>query len=149
MRLSGVVLALSMAVTSVHAGISARQSLPSCAATCIANADYGDCAQDDDSCLCHNQSFIDSATTCIESSCQGNDLTEAEQFAQALCAAVGVTLTETVPASTSTSPASASTSASATTSASTSATPSSGASLSYGINIFAGAAAVVALGAAL
>ncbi|KAL4072176.1 hypothetical protein J3A83DRAFT_2984478 [Scleroderma citrinum] len=192
MRLAVASIALSTALLSANAALVARQTLPSCAASCIANANTGGCAPTDDSCLCSNQAFVSAVVSCVESSCSGNDLVEAEQYAQAICAAVGVTLTETAPStattpstttapstttslSTATSPltttssstttapltttthlTATSSSSSSTTSTSTSstsastATHTSGASLSYGINVFAGAAAAaLAFGAAL
>ncbi|KAL4076849.1 hypothetical protein V8B97DRAFT_1509872 [Scleroderma yunnanense] len=191
MRLAVASIALSTALLSANAALVARQTLPSCAASCIANANTGGCAPTDDSCLCSNQAFVSAVVSCVESSCSGNDLVEAEQYAQAICAA-GVTLTETAPStattpstttapstttslSTATSPltttssstttapltttthlTATSSSSSSTTSTSTSstsastATHTSGASLSYGINVFAGAAAAaLAFGAAL
>ncbi|KAF9233042.1 hypothetical protein BU15DRAFT_54385, partial [Melanogaster broomeanus] len=59
-----------------------------CAAPCLANADYGGCSPTDDSCLCTNEVFLNSTTTCIEAACSGSDLAEAEAFSQALCLAV-------------------------------------------------------------
>ncbi|KAL4072177.1 hypothetical protein V8B97DRAFT_1915696 [Scleroderma yunnanense] len=149
MRLAVAFITLSAAFLSANAALVARQTLPSCAVTCITNANTGGCASTDDSCLCNNQTFVSTTTSCIESSCSGNDLVEAEQYAQAICAAVGVTLTAPVPSSTATSPSSSSSTSTSSASAST-ATHTSGASLSYGINVFAGAAAAaVAFGAAL
>jgi CFEM-containing surface protein len=63
------------------------QNVPTCALTCISNANLGDCAQTDNACLCKNQQFIASTTTCIESTCTGSDLQEAIEFVQAICAA--------------------------------------------------------------
>ncbi|KAI5989731.1 hypothetical protein EDD15DRAFT_2106711, partial [Pisolithus albus] len=45
-----------------------------CADTCITNVNLGGCSATDDSCLCHNQSFISSVTSCVEASCSGSDL---------------------------------------------------------------------------
>ncbi|KZP18635.1 hypothetical protein FIBSPDRAFT_1046130 [Athelia psychrophila] len=74
----------------------ARQSLPSCAVPCIENAQYGDCGQQDNVCMCNNSNFIYTTTACIESLCTGSDLTNAEQYSQAICRSVGVTLTSSV-----------------------------------------------------
>ncbi|KAI6112382.1 hypothetical protein EDD17DRAFT_1595822 [Pisolithus thermaeus] len=112
MRAAVAFVALSAALSSVSAGLVSRQSLPSCANPCITNANLGGCSATDDTCLCENQTFINSTTTCIESSCTGNDLQEAEQYAQSLCLAVGVTLTIATPTPTSTSPTSSSSSSS-------------------------------------
>ncbi|KIJ64734.1 hypothetical protein HYDPIDRAFT_28101 [Hydnomerulius pinastri MD-312] len=133
MRFSVALVALTAAVSSASAALIARQSLPNCAAPCLANADFGGCAQDDDTCLCNNQAFISSTTSCIQSSCTGNDLATAESFAQQLCLAVGVTLSAgtTTPSAT----------------GSPSPSPSTGAAMSNSINMFAGAAAAVALAA--
>ncbi|THU85128.1 hypothetical protein K435DRAFT_783425 [Dendrothele bispora CBS 962.96] len=79
-----------------------RRQFPGCATSCLANADTGNCVASDNACLCRSQSFVDSTTQCIESSCSGNDLQTALTDAQMLCAAVGVTLTST-PGSTPTS----------------------------------------------
>ncbi|KAG2357901.1 hypothetical protein BDR07DRAFT_1222942, partial [Suillus spraguei] len=91
MRFAVVVLALS--VSSAFAALVTRQSMPNCAVPCLTNADFGNCSETDDSCLCHSQAFINSTTTCIQASCTGSDLSNAEAASQSLCAAVGVTLT--------------------------------------------------------
>ncbi|OAX36897.1 hypothetical protein K503DRAFT_694271 [Rhizopogon vinicolor AM-OR11-026] len=93
MRFPIAILTLSAALSSAFASLTARQSLPNCAATCLADADYGTCASTDDTCLCNSPAFINSTTTCIQATCTGSDLTSAEEASQALCAAVGVTLT--------------------------------------------------------
>ncbi|EJD01850.1 uncharacterized protein FOMMEDRAFT_88233 [Fomitiporia mediterranea MF3/22] len=85
-------------ITLLFAGVASaflvsRQNVPQCALTCIGNADLGGCSATDNQCLCTNQQFIQSTTTCIESTCSGSDLAAAEAFAQQSCASVGVTLT--------------------------------------------------------
>ncbi|KIJ16487.1 hypothetical protein PAXINDRAFT_168597 [Paxillus involutus ATCC 200175] len=148
MRFAVALFALT-AVSSVSSALIARQSLPNCAAPCLANANFDGCSPDDDTCLCHDQTFIDSTTSCIQSSCTGSDLAEAEAFAQSLCLAVGVTLTVASATSTAsaTAPASAKTSAASTSAA---ASPSStGAASSNGVSVLAGAAAALALAAVL
>ncbi|KAG2340382.1 hypothetical protein BDR05DRAFT_890056 [Suillus weaverae] len=95
MRFAVVVLSLSVAVSSAFATLIARQSLPNCAVACLTNANYGNCSSTDNNCLCHSQAFINSTTSCIQASCTGSDLTNAEAASQSLCAAVvccGVTL---------------------------------------------------------
>ncbi|KAF9224982.1 hypothetical protein BS17DRAFT_731760 [Gyrodon lividus] len=144
MRFAVALFALTVAVSSASSALIARQSLPNCAAPCLANANYGSCAPDDDTCLCNDQTFLNSTTTCIQSSCSGSDLTEAEAFAQALCLAVGVTLTANSATPTATAPTTASA-----TSTSASPSPSTGAASSNSINMFAGAVAAFALAAVL
>lgn len=109
MRLLLVLLALSAFTASSLVG---RQNLPGCALPCVANAATFGCSSTDNSCLCHNQGFVNSSTTCIEQRCSGNDLTQAEEFSQAICLSVGVTLTLSSPTSTSTSSASGATASS-------------------------------------
>ncbi|KZP30868.1 hypothetical protein FIBSPDRAFT_95271 [Athelia psychrophila] len=116
MRFSTVLLTLS-AIASASASVYPRQSLPSCALPCLANADFGNCGNTDNSCLCKSPAFVNGTTTCIESACSGSDLANAIAYSQALCAAVGVTLTST--------PVAASTSASASASATSAASSSS------------------------
>ncbi|KAG9096467.1 hypothetical protein FRC07_010931 [Ceratobasidium sp. 392] len=105
MRVSFAVLALA-AVASASS-VFRRQSMPACAMTCIMNANTQDsgCDATDNTCLCKNQAFIQSTSTCIASTCQGNDLKDANEAASALCAAAGVTLTPTDPSATETAPA--------------------------------------------
>ncbi|KAG2757217.1 hypothetical protein P692DRAFT_20377503 [Suillus brevipes Sb2] len=140
MRFAVVVLALSVAVSSTFAALLTRQSLPNCAVPCLKNADYGNCASTDDSCLCHSQAFINSTTSCIQASCTGSDLTNAEAASQSLCAA-GVTLT------TSSATATATTSSNGTATTATAKPSSSNAASSHSINIFTGAAALAILAA--
>ncbi|KAI0372380.1 hypothetical protein BV20DRAFT_963956 [Pilatotrama ljubarskyi] len=149
MRFS-TVLALAAAVSSASAaGVHRRQSYPDCATPCLASADFGSCDPVDDSCLCKSQSFIDSVTKCIVGACQGDQLQAAESAAQSACASVGVTLTSSLPAASSTSPAGSSGSGSSTPAASSTsaAAPSttSNAASSRGVNALA---ALVAVGAA-
>ncbi|KDQ56542.1 hypothetical protein JAAARDRAFT_36030 [Jaapia argillacea MUCL 33604] len=127
-----------VALTSALAAVSA-QSIPACATPCLANANLGGCAATDNACLCKNQAFISSTTACIQANCTGSDLTNAEAAAQALCAAVGVTLTP--PASTGSASHSAAPSSTAPSSASPRSTAKSGA-VTYGINAVVGLAAV-------
>ncbi|KAI6018318.1 hypothetical protein EDC04DRAFT_2742509 [Pisolithus marmoratus] len=114
MRFAVAFVTLSAALSSVSAGFVTRQTLPACAQTCITNADLGGCSITDDTCLCNNQTFVSSTTSCIESSCTGSDLQEAEQYAQSLCLAVGVTLTISTPTASSTVTATAKSTATST-----------------------------------
>lgn len=104
-----------------------------CASSCLADADFDGCNSTDDTCLCKSSTFVNSVTSCIESSCSGNDLQTAEADAQQLCLAVvralsysarylglltylssqGVTLTASASGASSTSPSASKTSASA------------------------------------
>jgi len=75
------------------ASIVARQTAPSCAVPCLNDANFGSCSKQDYTCLCNSQPFVTSVTNCVESSCSGSDLANAETAAEAICSAVGVTLT--------------------------------------------------------
>ncbi|KAJ4486832.1 hypothetical protein C8R41DRAFT_921215 [Lentinula lateritia] len=147
-----VAVSLLSAITSTRASLLPRQTFPTCSQSCLANADLGSCSADDDTCLCNTPAFISSTATCIASSCTGDDLTEANAAAQDLCLAVGVTLTDSsIAISTSTTPASSGSASATTTSAVSSQTSSSSnGALSNGVNTFAsltaiGLVAVVAL----
>jgi len=89
--------ALSIASLAV-----AQAPPPACATNCVNNTPSTCTNKTDVNCLCHDDDFITKATQCILTTCQGNDVQASEQFAQQLCAAVGVTLTSTpsVPSST-------------------------------------------------
>jgi hypothetical protein len=153
MRFTLTFVAAVGAFSAATASMVARQSLPctsrhpsfvtiyihlvlliACAATCLANGDFGSCSQQDNACLCKSQAFVNSTTLCIQKACQGSDLADAEKYSQAVCAAVvspfcrfhcaiqvlkdggqGVTLTSagTAAASTATTPSSTSTSTAA------------------------------------
>ncbi|KAF7973778.1 hypothetical protein HWV62_14252 [Athelia sp. TMB] len=126
MRFSIALIALS-AIASASASVFPRQTLPSCAVPCLQNANFGSCAEDDNVCLCNDQTFITSTTQCIEGACSGSDLTNAEQYSAALCKAVGVTLTST-PSPSATAPAPSSTATSPTTTSAPSGGSSSSAS---------------------
>ncbi|KIJ59415.1 hypothetical protein HYDPIDRAFT_33195 [Hydnomerulius pinastri MD-312] len=99
MRCTFAILALS-AVAS--AGLLGRQNIPSCVTSCLSKANLGTCAQNDESCLCHNQAFVSSIATCLRSTCDSSDLQQAESLAQAVCLCEGVTLSAyaNVPAAT-------------------------------------------------
>ncbi|KAI0634319.1 hypothetical protein C8Q77DRAFT_1157153 [Trametes polyzona] len=138
------ILALAAALSTASAAqVQRRQApqYPACALPCIASADFGNCDPVDDNCLCHNQAFISSTTTCITSSCSGSDLQQAESAAQGACAAVGVTLS--APAPSATAPASSGSSTEAP-SSTTSTAPSqtSNAASARGANALAALAAV-------
>ncbi|KAF8893126.1 hypothetical protein BD779DRAFT_1508942 [Infundibulicybe gibba] len=95
MRFSIAVLSLLGAAASVSAStlLGRQGTIPACAGPCLTTADLDGCALTDNACLCKSQKFVASSTTCIQGACKGDDLTNAEAAAVALCAAVGVTLT--------------------------------------------------------
>ncbi|RXW18318.1 hypothetical protein EST38_g7532 [Candolleomyces aberdarensis] len=99
MRFSAVVAFLGLAA-SVSASALLPRQLPDCALTCLSTADFGTCAQNDNACLCRSEAFVTSATTCITTDCQGDDLATALTLAQAMCAAEGVTLGTGTPTGT-------------------------------------------------
>ncbi|KAF8909778.1 hypothetical protein CPB84DRAFT_1842997 [Gymnopilus junonius] len=67
MRFSTVAFTLFGAAASVSAStLTARQTtLPDCAIPCTASADLGGCVVSDTHCLCTNQAFVSSTTTCM------------------------------------------------------------------------------------
>ncbi|KIY73234.1 hypothetical protein CYLTODRAFT_417203 [Cylindrobasidium torrendii FP15055 ss-10] len=86
-------LAAAAIIPTVYGALVQRQaSLPSCAATCLATADFGSCDSSDYGCLCSSDKFISSVSSCITSSCSGDDLASATTVSTQLCAAAGVTL---------------------------------------------------------
>ncbi|TRM67182.1 hypothetical protein BD626DRAFT_484984 [Schizophyllum amplum] len=94
-------LPLLVAARSHIKDLTARQSLPDCYFTCAAAGDMGDCSPTDNTCLCENKSFIDSVTSCLQTTCSSDDeLDEANAGAQEICKSVGVTLTSAEPSST-------------------------------------------------
>ncbi|KAG8739857.1 hypothetical protein FRC10_005052 [Ceratobasidium sp. 414] len=143
MRASFALIALAAVVSASSAS---KRQLPSCAMTCIVSASTGSCDPTDNTCLCKSEAFVNSTYQCIASSCSGSDLQTAINGARALCAAAGVTLTQSVPAPTgaasATTPASTSKPASASPSATAAA--HNGAIGSAAISGMAGALAAVA-----
>ncbi|KAF9078639.1 hypothetical protein BDP27DRAFT_1309926 [Rhodocollybia butyracea] len=133
------------ALSASWAVILPRQSLtfPACSQPCLATAQTGNCNPSDDTCLCNLPSFVSSTATCIANSCTGNDLNTANQAAEQLCLAVGVTLT-TSDFSVSATNTPASTGSQATTTSSPSPTTSPNSALSHSVNVFAIAFGVVA-----
>ncbi|KIM82725.1 hypothetical protein PILCRDRAFT_820022 [Piloderma croceum F 1598] len=92
MRFTSTFITFIGAVCAASASFVPRQSFPNCAIPCLQNADLGSCSAQDNVCLCNNQAFINSTTTCIENSCSPDDLASAEAEADAICESVGVTL---------------------------------------------------------
>ncbi|KII91555.1 hypothetical protein PLICRDRAFT_84951, partial [Plicaturopsis crispa FD-325 SS-3] len=147
MRFTSAILILSTVYASASAAIVSRQSLPNCAAPCLSGSsvNYGGCSPQDNKCLCNSQTFVQSSTACIQSSCTGDDLTNAEELAQSLCAAIGVTLSSSAPSSTGSSSASSTASSAASTTSAASATANS--ARSNGINAVTGLAAFAGVAA--
>jgi len=135
MRLTLTFVALVGAFSTATAFLTARQSVPSCADSCMEHADFGSCSSGDNHCLCNNQAFVANVTACVEASCTGADLTNAEAFSQAVCKAVGVTLTSSATAS-------GTTASSAGTAKGAIATTSTGGAHGTHANFFAGTAVV-------
>ncbi|KAF9001187.1 hypothetical protein BDQ17DRAFT_1426752 [Cyathus striatus] len=133
MRFSVAALTILGAALSASAStLLARQSIPTCGQPCILNADLGSCSATDTLCLCQSSAFVSSTTQCIVSSCSGQDLQDAEAAARALCAQVGVTLTDSVAASSTTAASGSSTGAAASSTATSPAASGSGSSTRSG-----------------
>ncbi|KAH9974345.1 hypothetical protein BGW80DRAFT_1170516, partial [Lactifluus volemus] len=66
-----------------------------CAQACIAQANLGACEATQATCLCNDQNFITSTTTCFEQTCDKADFQTAEAVALQICSAAGVTFTTT------------------------------------------------------
>ena len=48
----------------------------------------GDCSSTDNTCLCKNQSFIDSVTSCLQKTCSSDEVETANAGAQEICKSV-------------------------------------------------------------
>ncbi|KAJ3506786.1 hypothetical protein NLJ89_g6674 [Agrocybe chaxingu] len=151
MRFSTIAFTLFGAAASASASLIARQAaIPNCMLPCLANADFGDCVQTDNLCLCNNRGFVDSTTTCVLASCSGDDLQNALAFSVDLCLKVGVTLTSDAPTSTDADTATATaTSPATTTGTAAPAQTSTDGAMSHGANTLAGLAAVGIIALAL
>ena len=66
--------------------VSNRLLLVDCAQGCLANATSSVCQPGEVHCLCLDQQFINSTTTCFQNNCNGTDLQSADQTAQKNCA---------------------------------------------------------------
>ncbi|KAG8709754.1 hypothetical protein FRC09_000490 [Ceratobasidium sp. 395] len=99
MRVSFAILAFAAAV-SASSGFRRQAAMPACAMQCIMSADTGSCDQTDNTCLCKSDPFVQSMYKCMSSTCEPADLDSAVTASRALCQAAGVSLTQTVPAST-------------------------------------------------
>ncbi|KAJ6255789.1 hypothetical protein Dda_9470 [Drechslerella dactyloides] len=82
------ILALFSTIASAQ-----RVSLPSCAQTCLSNAVFqSSCSEEDIRCLCRSAVYIDAATCCVRSTCEDNDIQQAEDYGVALCRVNGVVI---------------------------------------------------------
>ncbi|TNY18310.1 hypothetical protein DMC30DRAFT_418959 [Rhodotorula diobovata] len=83
------------ALGSAASLVAAQATPPACFLTCFAqNLGSSSCSGATDlPCLCADQAFQSATTSCIQSSCTGDDLQAAAQYATTACAAVGVTIT--------------------------------------------------------
>ncbi|PPQ70107.1 hypothetical protein CVT26_013392 [Gymnopilus dilepis] len=159
MRFSTVAFTLFGAAASVSASsLVARQgSLPDCAIPCTTQADLGGCVISDTHCLCTNEKFVSSTTSCIESKCTGSDLQAAIAYSQGLCLTVGVTLaSSSTPATSPTAGGSNSSSSASQTSSGASSTatspsspaapsPTNNAASAHGVNTLLGLSAAAGL----
>ncbi|RXW20295.1 hypothetical protein EST38_g5550 [Candolleomyces aberdarensis] len=91
MRFSAVA-ALGAAASASASAIVSRQ-VPSCAIACLDEITSNSCSPTDNACLCRDAAFIATTTACITDTCPGDDTQTALALMQAICAAVGVTLT--------------------------------------------------------
>ncbi|KAH9934194.1 uncharacterized protein B0H18DRAFT_547026 [Fomitopsis serialis] len=80
-----------------------RQHLPSCAEACIEGANTSGCSASDDECLCSSSAFVDNIKSCVQSSCSASDLANAQEYFEAFCAKVGVSLSASTSATVSSS----------------------------------------------
>ncbi|KAI5832197.1 hypothetical protein K523DRAFT_220564, partial [Schizophyllum commune Tattone D] len=58
---------------------------PDCLVSCVSSASTGDCNASDTGCLCNNQEFVSSVTSCVQQSCDSAAVSTAEEAAQQLC----------------------------------------------------------------
>ncbi|KAI9464048.1 hypothetical protein BJY52DRAFT_1251265 [Lactarius psammicola] len=141
----GLFIAAAVSTVSGYSLVSPRQNpYPSCAQQCLVTADLGNCLVGEVQCLCSNSAFIISTTQCFQQNCNASDLETSESVARQSCAAVGITLTSSIPPATSTSPATSpsSTISSSSSSPSASTSTNSNSAASNVVNIFGGAAAL-------
>ncbi|CAE7148314.1 unnamed protein product [Rhizoctonia solani] len=133
MRVSIVLAALAAvaSASSLTNALSKRQ-YPECAMTCAQSADYDGCSITDNTCMCKSQKFVNSMSSCLDTTCKGDDLTKSKEISNALCVAAGVPLT-----STASTPATASATSAA-------ASPSNNAAINLSGSPMVGALAAVA-----
>ncbi|KAF9495246.1 hypothetical protein BDN71DRAFT_899202 [Pleurotus eryngii] len=69
--------------------VAAQGGFPQCAVQCLdPTQSVNGCGPTDNACLCNDNAFISSTTTCINTNCQGDDVENAQSAARSLCAAV-------------------------------------------------------------
>ncbi|KAF9224560.1 hypothetical protein BS17DRAFT_816776 [Gyrodon lividus] len=93
MRFTFAILALSYAVSVLASYEHIPEFIPDCLGECYDQADYGNCAKDDEYCLCNCDAFISSIGYCLQSTCDADDLQKAEVIGEAICHRAGVTMT--------------------------------------------------------
>jgi len=72
--------------------VAAQGTPPNCLVNCSNEVPLPpSCQPTDNACLCSNSDFVAASTQCLENTCSSSDLSTAEQYAAALCAAAGVT----------------------------------------------------------
>ncbi|TFK31666.1 hypothetical protein BDQ12DRAFT_660193 [Crucibulum laeve] len=65
-------------------------TIPACAASCVTNADLGDCAATDTICLCKNPIFVSNVSQCAKDNCSKEDVGPALSAFHAICTSVGI-----------------------------------------------------------
>ncbi|KXN88445.1 hypothetical protein AN958_07355 [Leucoagaricus sp. SymC.cos] len=93
MRFSIVVLLAALASFATASFVSRQDGIPGCALQCVQSAMSQDSCGADEACLCRSDKFVQSSTSCVSSTCQGDDVQTSLDIAQQLCASLGVTLT--------------------------------------------------------
>ena len=63
------------------------QRRAACLTSCISDANTDTCDPADTACLCNNQTFVNSITSCVQSTCDADSVQAAAQSASALCQA--------------------------------------------------------------
>ncbi|KIO20053.1 hypothetical protein M407DRAFT_30285 [Tulasnella calospora MUT 4182] len=75
-----------------EAGIDWENPFPSCGVQCEEIAPPAGCAQDDGTCICNSDEYIQSFAKCIQDSCTGEDIERAASVGAALCRVYASTL---------------------------------------------------------
>ncbi|KAL1679355.1 hypothetical protein EV122DRAFT_263867 [Schizophyllum commune] len=79
------------AVALAHGAFAAldrrQDTIPACLTSCISDANTDTCDPADTACLCNNQTFVNSITSCVQSTCDADSVQAAAQSASALCQA--------------------------------------------------------------
>ncbi|KAG9026268.1 hypothetical protein FS837_004671 [Tulasnella sp. UAMH 9824] len=80
------------------AGVDPTNPWPACAQPCVQNTPTNCEDRNNTACLCIDSSYYQTVTSCVQSSCTGQDLTNAETTGSALCRANGVIISSTAAA---------------------------------------------------